>query len=180
MFLYIYLLFCCVYFIYKFNYFIIFRFLYNFIVELRCHCVDMLQFWCCVLSILRIYVFAICGLDVFVPFCTSFSFFKCVRFVFDFGICFAMSCVCLFRCSVFSVKLFRSSDVFYVLLSLLILCVLWCPCVFIVFFLYGSRFYCVLGWWVGGRLVVVGRWWGYSGGNGTDELDDARWIRCRL
>ena len=34
-------------------------------------------------------------------------------------------------------------------------------------FLYPSILCCVLGWWVGGRLVAVGRWRGHSGGNGT-------------
>ena len=43
---------------------------------------------------------------VFVPFCKSLSFKKYVRFVFDLGICFAMSCVCLLRCSVFRLSCF--------------------------------------------------------------------------
>ena len=54
----------------------------------------------------------------------------------------------------FSVYLFRSSDVFYVLLSLLVLCVLCCPCVYYYFYIV---VYCTVCW--GGGLVVGWWWW---------------------
>ena len=75
----LYWFFCCVYFIYAFNDFIIFSFLYNFIVELRCYCVDMIQFGCCVSAL-------------FLVICSC---------VFNVGMYFAMSRGCLLRFSVF-------------------------------------------------------------------------------
>ena len=61
---------------------------------------------------------------VFVPFCKSLSFYKICSICFRFGNLFCDVLRLFVAMFCFSVYLFRSSDVFYVLLSLLILCVL--------------------------------------------------------